>query len=231
MKKKLIPSFLALGLIGLSVFISVAFYPKNKDLNQSYSGEQTCASDIADQRNAIKNDPLAKIETFQAHKVTDIFQGTLADLDTTTNDIYIRTFRTRIQEELKNTGINFAGHYSLIQVGITGGPNNYYIVDRINGKADIFPYASFFLEFRKDSNLIIINPGGEILGIMPSILSAKEDIWGYCNQMGSYYYLPDLRPFYVTWDNITNTDTGSFYPLGRHTPPINEFWSAKGIFR
>ena len=46
-----------------------------------------------------------------------------------------RAFRTHLHAALDTTGINFAGAYTIISVGMTGWGDNHWIIDRARGGA------------------------------------------------------------------------------------------------
>jgi hypothetical protein len=102
-----------------------------------------------------------------------------------------------------------------VDVGMTGSGSNYYIIDRKNGNAYLFPYFTDYLEFRKDSNLLIMNPKNEILNIINGAKDESDLCW-YENQQR----FSDLRPFYFLWKD------NQFILLGPHNidPPLNRFW-------
>lgn len=55
-------------------------------------------------------------------------------------DEWARNFRTRIQEGL-NTGPNFSGHYSLIEIGCGSSCSFAFLADARNGQVFSFPYG------------------------------------------------------------------------------------------
>ncbi|MBU4480681.1 hypothetical protein KKG48_04550 [Patescibacteria group bacterium] len=176
--------------------------------------EAECIRKVSEQKNYLKNETLGDTETFEKYKVDDILQVAPADLNVSSNK-FAREFRTRICEELATQGVNFAGSYSIVSVGMTGWGENYYIVDRRNGNAYIFPYYAAFLDFRKDSNLIIMNPKEAILDAM----SKKDDLEN-CYWLHQQEFT-DLRPFYFLWEN------NQLILIGPHDiqPPPNQFWT------
>lgn len=135
---------------------------------------------------------------------------TLRGLDVNSS-LYSNEFRTRLREELAKTGVNFDGRYSMVAVGMTGWGSNYWIVDRQTGHAYEFPFHAIYLDFEKESNLVIMNPKDKIEELM-----AVEH--------GCYYYnqekVTHLRPFYFLWDSnrlklLAPTDIA---------PTVNTFW-------
>jgi hypothetical protein len=127
-----------------------------------------------------------------------------------------REFRTKLREALETTPVNFAGHYSIVGVGMTGWGTNYWIVDRLNGRAVEFPYDAVYLEYSPASTLLVMDSKERIIQAM----SAMSDVEENCAHMGSRRHA-ELRPFYFTFANgrlqqIAARDTG---------PPLNRFWT------
>ncbi|MDO8659273.1 MAG: hypothetical protein Q7K54_01600 [Candidatus Parcubacteria bacterium] len=155
-----------------------------------------CVYKIIKQIEYFKNEKLSKLITFDKYKVS-VFMGELKELDISSSDS-ARMFRTAIRYHLNDTDVNFAGHYTIVGVGMTGWGENYWIIDRKNGKAFEFPYQAEFIDFKKDSSLIIINPKDKILEFMKNsdnyhLDFCAEEIW-----LPKYY---ELRPSYVFWDD------------------------------
>jgi hypothetical protein len=123
-----------------------------------------------------------------------------------------REFQTRLGPELASRGINFAGHYTLVAVGMTGWGMNYWIVDRRNGRAREFPFRAAALEVDSLSSLIIMNPKDSIR----ALLTQGEEAGCFLNQEK----VSDLRPFYFQWKD----DTLSLLAPRELTPPVNDFW-------
>jgi hypothetical protein len=69
---------------------------------------------------------------------------------------WAKNFKTRITTECEN-GINFAGKYTLVIWGCGSPCQSGAIIDRTNGKIYDAYASAYGSEFRKDSNLIIIN--------------------------------------------------------------------------
>ena len=103
-----------------------------------------------------------------------------------------RTFRTRLRENLKSEGINFAGHYTFATVGCGAGCSINAIIDARNGRA-YFPkalsgwtgivgefdrYEDYEQQTRADSRLL------RMLG-RPNIGRKNEERYG---PSGIYYY-------------------------------------------
>jgi hypothetical protein len=154
-----------------------------------------CVREIIEQINYFKNEKLSELITFDKYQ-TNIFNDELEDLDISSSDS-ARMFRTAIRYDLKDYGVNFAGHYTIASVGMTGWGENYWIVDRENGKAYEFPYQAEFIDFRKESNLIIINSKDQILKYMKE----SNNYLDVCTNGLFYPKYYELRPSYLLWEN------------------------------
>ncbi len=179
--------------------------------NDTAAAMAECERKIAAQKDALASDRLAGSETFARHPATESLHGRPADLDVSSNR-YAREFRTRLREEIAKHGVNFAGAYSLVSVGMTGWGDNWYIVDRRKGTVTLFPYFAAFLDFRKDSALIVMNPKHAIENAM-----TEHDVdCFFLNQQEC----TSLRSFYFVWDK------GRLVLLGPKNiePPRNRFW-------
>ncbi len=170
-----------------------------------------CARRVAAQKEALAGDRLAETETFARHPAVESLSGPPAAVDIRSNR-YAREFRTRLRQELAEHGVNFAGAYSLVSVGMTGVGDNWYIVDRRNGKVTLFPYYAAFLDFRKDSNLIVMNPRVSI----EQLLREQDVDCYFLNQQE----VTSLRSFYFLWKD------GRLELLGPKdiVPPRHRFW-------
>lgn len=176
-----------------------------------------CLQKLADQREYLKNDTLAATETFEKYPTNNILQTTPADLDINSNKT-AKNFRTVIREELASGGVNFAGSYSIVAIGMTGIGVNYFIVDRKTGHAYPFPYyVGSTLEFKKDSNLIIMNPKSAILDLTTG--EGAQDPSG-CYLLNQEHTI-DLRSFYFLWKD------NQLVLIGPKdiTPPLSTFWA------
>jgi hypothetical protein len=170
-----------------------------------------CRRRMKEQLEAMSRDVLAGRETFEKHPAREQLSGPPADVDLDSSR-YARAFRTRLREELAANGVNFAGAYSLVSVGMTGWGNNWYIVDRRTGEVTLFPWYAAFLDFRKDSNLLVMNPRDDIR----KTLDEQEPDCHFLNQQ----LLTSLRSFYFLWQD------GRLVLLGPTDlePPRNRFW-------
>ena len=100
----------------------------------------------------------ASIDMFEKYKVP-VYQGILKEPDFTSNP-EAKMFITRIKEGCKS-GINFAGHYTLIYWGCGTACQSGVIVDRKTGVIYDGYMSSLGSEFQKDSNFIIFNADDE----------------------------------------------------------------------
>ena len=179
--------------------------------------DKECANAVSVQDQYLENEKLSEKFTFEEYKIGNIFTTTPADLDINSN-LFAREFRTMLRRGLEE-GVNFAGHYSIVSVGMTGWGDNYWIIDRSNGKAYTFPYIGYGLDFRKDSNLIILDSKSVITQAFEEI----KPYGGVCYPHGigaQGIMYTDLRPFYFLWDNNNLKLLGPT----EIKPPINKFW-------
>lgn len=170
----------------------------------------SCANALAAQASDLERDRQAP-RAFDAYPAPLIRVARLADLDENSSR-YARTFRTKLREAVAETGINFAGRYSIVAVGMTGWGNNYWIIDRRNGRAWEFPFHAAALEFRADSRLIVMNP-------RDSIAQMLETMGGGCPYLNQQR-VSDLRPFSFSW----NDDSLVQITPAESRPPVNTFW-------
>jgi len=98
-----------------------------------------------------------KFENFK----TDIYSGKVAIPDFTNNPYAKdKEYVKFITEGCKENGINFAGHYTIIERGCGAECLHIFIVDRINGKifTDTKPNdGRYGYKYRKDSRLLVAN--------------------------------------------------------------------------
>lgn len=90
---------------------------------------------------------------FNQYRVT-LYKDDLLSLNTEISTKEAVMFRTAINEKLSQTGINFAGKYSLVYVGMTGWGQNYFLVDRTNGKAMSVLFSIDEIDTKSDSSLL-----------------------------------------------------------------------------
>jgi hypothetical protein len=91
-----------------------------------------------------------------------IYSGKLAKPDFKTNkDAY--GFRTMIRNQCQESGVNFAGHYTLVEWGCGSDCQDIAIVDRINGeiyysnRKQLLNDLSYGVKFRPDSRMMVAN--------------------------------------------------------------------------
>ena len=176
--------------------------------SHTISPNKDCLEASEAQIGAYREDKLTSVETFDKYKVP-VYTGSLAMLNMDTSPKEARMFVTSINNQLSATGINFASRYSLVSVGMTGWGQNYFLVDRITGKTIPVAFKITYLESRKDSSLLIINPKDMVF----------KNIDDICHTTGGDDYYVDLRPYYYLWNGI------DFIPLGDKAP-INPFWQS-----
>jgi len=176
-----------------------------------------CSLAILNQIDYLNKEKFFEEFTFDRYKITNVSKTIPANLDIN-SDRSAKEFRTMIHSELVEKGVNFAGHYSIVSVGLTGWGENYWIVDRNNGKAYPFPYIPTFLDFRKDSNLIIMDSKDAIFSSMRETSDYRDN----CTTTRTMYlYFPNVRPFYFLWQN----DKLILLAPKTIDPPVNQFWS------
>jgi hypothetical protein len=188
--------------------------PKNsiKDSTHTLAAEEECAKELAAQRNYLDREVYSSQYTFDKYPSPNEILLTPLKADPNSS-VHARLFRTKLNEQLGNTPVNFDGRFSIVAVGMTGWGQNYWIIDRKTGHAYEFPYHAMSLDFKKESNLIIMN--------------SKENIRKLLNEnpeAGCYYYnqekVTDFRPFYFKWESsnlllLAPTDI---------KPTVNTFW-------
>jgi hypothetical protein len=183
-----------------------------KDSTHSLTAEEQCVKDLATQKDYLDHETYSSQYKFDKNPSLNEMRFAPQKADPNSS-IHARLFRTKINQQLINTPVNFDGRYSIVAVGMTGWGQNYWIVDRKTGHAYEFPYHAMSLDFKKESNLIIMNSKENILKLL------NEN-----HEAGCYYYnqekVTDFRPFYFTWENsklalLAPTDI---------KPTVNMFW-------
>lgn len=172
---------------------------------------QACADSLSAQQAYLAREPFGGEFVFEKYPAPPAPGSPPAPLDRNSSPM-TREFTTRIREELDARGVNFAGRYSLVGVGMTGWGMNYWIVDRRNGRAVEFPFHATFLDFDARSSLIIMNHPDSIR----SLLRENDGGCFFLNQEN----VTSLRPFYFDWKN----DTLALLAPRNLTPPVNTFW-------
>ena len=99
---------------------------------------------------------------FDNYKVDKVYKGKLAPPNFTT-DTESKHFITRIKEGCKEEGINFAGHYTIVEWGCGALCQEMAIVDRVSGQI-IYSQIPFDtadghsgIKYKIDSRMLIIN--------------------------------------------------------------------------
>lgn len=194
---------LILLIVGVSFF---SFNQPKKEVPQNTvpqsqdEKDNTANGDVVEKQNSVddlcvaqitaKLDADEKLATFEQYPIKEIYVGEISALDL--NSSYIaRRFKTYISEALKS-GVNFAGHYVIAEWGFTGIGREIAIIDVVTGKAYVFPYvANMDFEYKKDSNLIIIDPIW--------LIKRSTEEYGCMNPPSRD--ISDVRPYYFLWEN------------------------------
>ena len=196
------------------------FKERKQEIDQDYINKnKECFSAYEKQKEYLDNETLSKEFTFDKYKSIYSEPKILKELDLNFSKT-AREFRTNIGFQLGDK-VDFDGKYTIVGVGMTGWDGPTWIVDRTNGKAYEFPYQHYYfsLDYKKDSNLIIINSKEKIKEMHDeqecfylNITTKDEEI------SGAY----DLVPHYLLWEN------NQFKYLGpkEYTPAINYFWES-----
>jgi hypothetical protein len=195
------------------IILSTGFFisrDREKIVEKVISIDEQCAMDMTAQAHYLEDEKYFEQYSFDNYKVPS---EKLEAVGYINDSPFAREFKTRLTEEVASHGVNFARHYSLVSVGMTGWGNNFWIVNKKTGTAYEFPYYANSLEFEKGSNLIVMNS-------KESIQTLLED-----QPEGGCYFLnqqkvTDLRPFYFKWENDSLT---LLAPVDIE-PPINTFW-------
>jgi hypothetical protein len=136
-------------------------------------------------KNIFPNAPI--FGTFEEHHVADFYSGRIASVDETSGAVAKR-FYTHHKNALEKNGVNFAGRYSISSWGFTGIGDMFAVIDAETGHVYPFPYVvDWDFDFRKDSNLLVINP----IGSMPNFGEGSDydcETEKYKN-IRTYYFL------------------------------------------
>jgi hypothetical protein len=173
-----------------------------------------CTRAVRDQLRDLHGDTLSARFTFYRYPARSAQPRRPAPLDLSSLES-ARTFRTKIREALEVAGVNFAGHYAIVEVGMTGWGPNYWIVDRRTGRAFEFPYLATYLDFADSSTLVIMDSKEAIM----RALGQMADYRDACANMGARRHM-ELRPFYFRW---ASDRLEQLAPVGI-SPPLNAFW-------
>ncbi len=177
-----------------------------------------CTAKIQEQKAYLASEntlALSKEFTFDKYPVQKVTIDYLAPLDASSSRS-ASAFRTKLTEALEKTGTNFAGHYAIVSVGMTGWGDNYWIIDRTTGKAYEFPYKAVHLDFNRNSTLIIMDSKLSIEADLATLSNPLDA----CAHMGGPLRLVDLRPTYLEW----NLAEKGLVILDDSNPPLNTFW-------
>jgi uncharacterized protein YxeA len=185
--------FIIIPIIGISNTEKREYIPTENYEKAEKTQNIECWESAQEQLSYLENEDLFTKYTFNNYKTKEVRIETYADLDI--NNKYVRAFRSAIRSELEKKPPNFASHYTIVGIGMTGTGVGYYIVDRITGETSpILPYVGL-IDFRLDSNLIIINPREQLLRLREEL--DRNDLCAMENSVR----LIDLRPFYFIWNN------------------------------
>ena len=151
-------TYLIIGDSGLNVFIvnvnEVSKYPNLIEYSKSYS-EVVLLNQKPKNLVLIykRYKPQKSFEDFS----TDVYKGELKEPNFETNPKF-KKFITRIKDECKS-GVNFAGHYTLVTWGCGSPCQRSAIVDRKTGEIFDGLETTYGIDFKKDSRMIIKNDG------------------------------------------------------------------------
>jgi hypothetical protein len=102
----------------------------------------------------VKFQPLIYFSDFS---VDSVYNGIKVPVDLKSNKIGLQ-FKTVITETYKYVGVNFAGHYCLVNWGC-GSPCQYFIVvDVLTGKIYNGVDVALGLNYKANSRMLIVNP-------------------------------------------------------------------------
>lgn len=141
--------------------------------------------------NVFPNAPV--LSTFEEQRVSDFYTGKTALVDETSGEVAKR-FYTHHKNALEKDGVNFVGRYTISSWGFTGIGEMLAVIDAETGHVYPFPYVvDWGFDFRKDSNLLIINP----IESMPNFGKGSDydcEAEKYKN-IKTYYFLFDEGKF------------------------------------
>jgi hypothetical protein len=160
-----------------------------KEMQCEPSPAYDCITAILKQRAYLQMETFADVETFDKYPA-EVYTGVLQGLSPE-NDDQIMRFKTIIEDQLKENGINFAGKYTIVTVAMTGWGTSYVLVDRTNGNAFTLRFKPIYIDSRKDSNLLIINSKSQIID---NLNNPNFDSCGSIGDGETFYC--DARPFY-----------------------------------
>ena len=117
-------------------------------------------------------------ESFKLYKVKSIYYGKMSRVNFNSNPT-ARVYKTRISNDYKHNGVNFAGSFSFAYWGCGSPCIGCAIVDVRTGKVYSGPDSGFGYKFVKDSRLLIVNPKDTVSnsGQNPWDNVYKEEKW------------------------------------------------------
>jgi hypothetical protein len=180
------------------------------------STEYECRTAILMQRAYLQTEVLSKTETFDKYKIENVYKGKLRAFNPESNDV-LAEFVTTINNQIKNKGVDFAGKYTIFEVGMTGLGTSYGMIDRTNGNGYYFMFKPTFLSHVSTSTLLIGNSKNMIIDFANSM----DNVTDMCSSIGdgSNFYT-DARPFYLTMEN----DEIKYIGPDDAQPPMDLLW-------
>jgi hypothetical protein len=145
MNMKRIYKILIMGGFGILMFV-IGFLLANK----------MCPAPVFDQTPLPQALEETKFLDFDVYPVKEIFKGIPAPVDFASNP-EAKEFETKLNKQAKE-GPNFAGHYTLVEIGCGTECKRYMIVDVISGKVFSLGEAHRGVAVRLDSKLLIVDP-------------------------------------------------------------------------
>jgi hypothetical protein len=130
---------------------------------------------------------------FEDYAAAVVSRARVAPLDLRRGDPLARKYRTMIRQQIREEGVNFAGHYTLASAGCGTGCSIGAIIDARTGRA-YFPkelqgWTSIVGDYEppEGENLWTIRPNSRLLRALgrPNIGKAGEERYG---ASGIYYY-------------------------------------------
>lgn len=186
-----------LVLVAIAIIASAVWFYSPRSTLVSSTAEAECAKG-----RMAELEKMPIVATSEQYPVGEMYTGKVAKIDLSNGFIATR-FKGVIESAMKN-GVNFAGHYIIATVGMTGVGDMLIVVDAENGKAYPFPYVSQTgFSFNKDSSLLVVDPIEKLKESAPSCL----------------YDQASARPYYFVWENNKFTLIG---PTDNPTPNASD---------
>ena len=182
---------IAVGLLVLSIFVFFVNYKKNE--TNSFVSE-SCFNKVITHLEKFPT-----LAVFEDYPVAKIYSGFPAKLDLNSGS-YTKQFYTRIVSRLSN-GVNFAGHYTIEDIGMTGQGYFMGVIDVETGKVYDFPFenAELSYSYKNNSKLIIVDSKEAIIEYTASDGLSKKS--SYCTDTGSHSFVNEILPRYYLWEN------------------------------